>query len=131
MLFSILALALLGVASSAQAQQKLSTAWAPSPIELAQIPQYCWGYLKTPYENKPEFMMQGCGGGVHHYCVAKVYLLRAQKPTLEAWIRKDSVKQAKTEIDYAMQRLTPTCPVKDDFEAVAIRQRILEKQLVR
>jgi hypothetical protein len=98
-------------------------------LETAQIPHYCWGHLNTPYKDKPEFLMLQCGNGVHHYCVARVYLLRAEKPTYEKWIRRDSVTQAKIELDYAMSRLTDQCPVRNDFFAAVAKQEALARTL--
>lgn len=108
-----------------------ASGWKPTAVEVAKLPQYCWGQFNPELSNHPDFptTTRLCGPGMNHFCPGLVLLNRAQSAVLERAARRDALTHAKMEIDYTLKRTPDSCPLRADVDAAVQRVRILEKVL--
>jgi hypothetical protein len=107
---------------------RAGSAWNPTPLELVRLPQYCWGQFNEQFRGQPGMVIEGCGGGMNHFCVGLVYLNRAMSAADKS-ARKDGVVNARREIDYTMARMPPECPIAADVNAARARLEVMEKTI--
>ncbi len=92
-----------------------------TPVEIAQLPQFCWGRYKVPNAVGPEFNMPGqreCGVGTNHYCDGLVLLLRA-KGHVNKQGRRDLLGAADTNVRYTEHSIAgyTNCSIRDHVAA--------------
>ena len=99
---------LLSVAES-HAVQDLANGWTPSPLEIAQTPDYCQKQFRSPSD--PSVVTKNSPGcdGVHHYCAGLVLLVRVRNTAIPKQERRRILGRAKQEIDYVGTRNNTSC----------------------
>jgi len=111
-LASAVSSAQLSVGASAQAQMHVTQ------IEIAQLPQFCWGRYGVPDAVGPEFNIPpGCGYAMNHYCDGLVLLIRAQHAANKSG-RLSLLGQADQNIRYTEGSIEghPQCPIREHVE---------------
>jgi hypothetical protein len=104
----------------------------PSPLELSQLPRYCWGqYGDAALRSQPGYTIVGCGPGVNHFCAALVATVRAS----EAWRPTDERRMlanySALEVRYTARAIStfPSCPIANDVKAAEMRANFLVNML--
>jgi len=107
----------LGVGASAQGQMHVTQ------IEIAQLPQFCWGRYGVPNATGPEFNIPpGCGIAMNHYCDGLILLIRAEHAVRKGE-RLSLLGQAEQNIRYTESSIEghPECPIRDHIAASRAR----------
>jgi hypothetical protein len=91
-----------------------------TPIEIAQLPRFCWGRYKVPNAVGPEFNMPSareCGVATNHYCDGLILLIRAQHATNKSG-RLSLLGQADQNIRYTEGGIKdyPQCPIREHVD---------------
>jgi hypothetical protein len=108
------------ILGSASAQTRISA------LEIGQLPQYCWASYDSKLEGVSGYSITNCGAGMNHFCSGLTYMLRANKPGLHRNTKIDQLVQARREITYTVQRVSPTCPILADVQMADQRLRVME-----
>jgi hypothetical protein len=98
----------------------------PSALEMTQLPQYCWGQFDKKFAGLPGYTISNCGGGMNHFCMGLVYMLRANKPGTPRSQKIGPITQARVELQYTIDRMAPNCPISADVQAAELRLRVME-----
>jgi hypothetical protein len=115
--------------SAAAQRVDLGNGWAPSALEISQLPDYCQAQFISKMDWKVfGHMSPGCNG-IHHFCAAQVLLLRVPNHSIPKGERRRILGQAKNEVNYLSSRLTPNCKRADEVRAVESRIRMHEMLL--
>ena len=90
----------------------------PTPVEIVQLPRFCWAPFRVPGAKGEEFDIRGCSNA-NHYCYALMYILRAKQPGLNKRVRGDLLVRAENDIRYTEGGLnaTPYCSIRDHVAA--------------
>jgi hypothetical protein len=109
-----IAFANLSVDASAQEQMHVT------PIEIAQLPHFCWGRYKVPNAVGPEFNMpppRECGVAMNHYCDGLIFVIRSQHATRKSE-RLSLLGRADQNIRYTESSIAdhPQCPIREHVE---------------
>ena len=91
-----------------------------TPVEIAQLPHFCWGRYKVPNAVGPEFNMpptRECGVAMNHYCDGLIFLIRAQHASRKSE-RLSQLGQADASIRYTERGFAgyPQCPIREHVE---------------
>jgi hypothetical protein len=112
------------------AQEDLS-GFKATPLEIAQLPRYCWGTF-DPKWTKPgmaEFNLPGgCGERFNHFCPGVLSLQRAKGSLADAKRRSYWLGVAQGHIRYTVDGLANvnTCPMKPTVAAMAEQIRVMK-----
>jgi hypothetical protein len=100
----------------------LPAAWGQTsmhvtPIEIAQLPRFCWAQLEVPNAQGDDFRIRDCGPAANHFCSGLIYMLRA-KGHVNKGARLSLLGGADTDIRYTEKAIAdfPKCSIR---EAVA------------
>jgi hypothetical protein len=112
------------VASEARSQM-----WGlnPTAVEIAQLPQFCYGQMNVPNATGPQYSFpRQCGPGMNHYCPGLVHLIRAKKGANKGQAVQ-SLRKAETMTGYTQDWLKnfPECPLRDHVDATKVEVRNL------
>src|SRR5262249_3084716 len=84
------------------------------PVEVAQLPTFCWAQLHIPNAEGDEFRIRDCGPSANHYCSGLLYLVRAKhaKRKIDAL---DGIRHADTNVAYTEDGIKnyPKCSIRD------------------
>lgn len=108
-------------ASHAQVRD-LGNGWSPSPLEIAQLPDYCQVWFR---EQK---VPAGCDG-VHHLCAGKVLITRLSNVSIPKVERQRILRQASGEVNYMFIRKNDQCTYMDLARATQIQLKTWEMML--
>jgi hypothetical protein len=126
---TLLGVLFLTVAHIACAQTRIPPKYSASPMEVAQLPKYCWAqYVDGAYFGHPIYSIPAvCGAYTNHFCPALVYLNQGSKISRSKAQRQEDLRHAAQEIAYTLQYIKPNCPIYPDVEAARIRTETLRK----
>lgn len=113
------------------AQQQSYRRRIDTPIEIAQLPKYCYDqYVDQSLWKNPEYSITAaCGVGMNHFCPGLINLSRAQKASIPKGNRRDQLRDGKTNVQYTLDRMSPNCRYRDDVNTAMMRAKVLEKIL--
>ena len=102
-----------------------------SALEQVQLPPYCYYlHVDTKYAAYPEYNIpRNCGVFMNHYCEGLIHLIRAQKATTPANVRKGEAGAAVSIIGKTLKSMTKECSIRADAEAALARARIVQAGL--
>lgn len=109
------------------AQQRLPSPWTPGPLELAKLPAYCIAQFHP--DRKPagaRSPVEMCGVYMNHLCPGLVQINRAANTAYDRSTRKQSLEQARVEINYTLARVKPDCSIAQDVYAAEGRLKALQ-----
>jgi hypothetical protein len=104
------AAALIAVAPAAYGQTSMNV----TPIEIAQLPRFCWAQLQVPNAQGDEFRIFDCGPAANHYCSALIYMIRA-KGHVNKQTRLGLLGHADVDVRYTEKAIAdyPKCPIRE------------------
>jgi hypothetical protein len=100
-----------------------------TPIEVAQLPQFCWKQMDSPFATGPAFTIPAeCGVGMNHYCPGLLQFIRAKKE-LDTRKRLGLLGDAEQSIRYTLRAMQehPKCPIRRHVEATQAEMSGLRK----
>lgn len=108
------AFALLAAAPFARAQTSMHV----TPIEIAELPRFCWAQLEVPNATGDDFRIIDCGPAANHYCSGLIYILRA-KTHVKKGTRLALLGQADADIRYTERAIAdyPKCNIREHVAA--------------
>jgi hypothetical protein len=85
-----------------------------TPVEIAQLPRFCWGQLDVPDAKGGEFAIVSCGPAANHYCSALIYMIRA-KGHVQKQSRLDLLGHADVDVKYTEKAIAsyPDCSIRE------------------
>lgn len=122
----VTAMALFG---DAEAQPKIPPKYHAAPLEIAQLPKYCWAqYVDGAYFGHPIYSIPAiCGPYTNHYCPALVSLTRSTQLSRSKSQRNEDIWHAAKEVRYTLNYIKPDCPIYPDVKAAQMRAEAMEK----
>jgi len=86
----------------------------PTPIEIAQLPRFCWAQLQVPDAKGDEFRIIDCGPAANHYCSGLIYMIRA-KGHVNKGTRTGLLGLADADIHYTEKAIAdyPKCSIRE------------------
>jgi hypothetical protein len=86
-----------------------------TPIEIAQLPRFCWAQLQVPDVQGDEFGIKDCGPAANHYCSGLIYKLRA-RGNVNKSARLSFLGIADANIRYTERAIAdhPKCSIRED-----------------
>jgi len=86
-----------------------------TPVEIAQLPRFCWAQLQVPNATGDEFRIIDCGPAANHYCSGLIYMLRA-KGHVNKQTRSDLLGHADVDVRYTEKAIAdyPKCSIRQD-----------------
>jgi len=126
---ALVAVALGGLADTALAQPKVPPGYKAAPIEVAQLPPYCYAqYVDGAYFGHPVYSIPAaCGPYTNHFCPALVSLIRGSNASRARSLRREDLRHAAMEVRYTLRYMKPDCPIYNDVQAAKIRAESLQK----
>ena len=102
-----------------------------SALEQVQLPRYCYYlHVDKKYAGHPEYdIPRSCGLFMNHYCEGLIHLIRAQKATAPANLRKGEARAAESLVGKTLKSMTKECPLRADAEAALARAKIIQAGL--
>ena len=119
-----------GAHAQGSAQDDLS-GFKATPLEIAQLPRYCWASF-DPKWTKPgmsEFNLPGgCGERFNHFCPGVLSLQRAKAALADARRRSYWLGVAQDHFRYTVNGLAnvTTCPMKPTVTSMVEEIRVLK-----
>lgn len=115
----------------ALAQPRIPPKYSAAPLEVAQLPKYCWAqYVDGAYAGHPVYSIpSSCGAYTNHFCPALVSLTRAQQMSRNESQRREDIRHAAMEIRYTLRYMQPSCPIYPEVKAAQMQAEFLEKLL--
>jgi len=85
-----------------------------TPVEIAQLPRFCWGQLDVPGAKGGEFAIIDCGPAANHYCSALIYMIRA-KGHVTKQERLGLLGHADVDVKYTEKAIAdyPKCTIRE------------------
>ena len=85
-----------------------------TPVEIAQLPRFCWGQLDVPNARGGEFAIVDCGPAANHFCSGLIYMIRA-KGHVTKQTRLDLLGHADTDVRYTEKAIAdyPNCSIRE------------------
>ena len=107
-------LLLAATAHTAWSQQPGDRAGQATAVEVMQLPQFCWWEFDARYARTRQ-LIQNCGVGMNHYCVAEVSLIRSKGRSKAEYLRKGALQHALRETEYTLQWMeqSPACSIRN------------------
>jgi len=89
-----------------------------TPIEIAQLPRFCWSQQQVPDATSDEFRIRDCGPGANHYCSALILMIRA-KGHINKSARLDLLGLADGNVRYTEKAIAdyPKCSIREHVAA--------------
>lgn len=101
-----------------------------SPVEIAQLPKYCYAqYVDENLSGNPAYSIQGCGGSMNHFCPGLVKLIRARTHQLPMNERRGNANMAVDDFKYTLREMTPTCVIRADVLSALEQAKHLQGML--
>lgn len=98
----------------------------PSPLELTQLPKYCWAqYSDTPLPAQQGFNITGCGPRMNHFCPALLAINRASEMSRSYEQRRSLANYAAREVQYTLSGIPGSCPILQDVRMAEMRVNFL------
>lgn len=118
---------LLACAAGHAQQPKIQPKYKASPLQVAQLPQFCWNQYVDGSLAGPQYSItrESCGGEMNHFCPALVFLMQAQSPSLPKSERQGAMGQAVKEINYTLRGMKPGCHITAEVYAARDRAKML------
>lgn len=119
-----------GVQAQRPAQEDLS-GFKATPLEIAQLPRYCWASFdpKWTQPGMAEFNLPGgCGERFNHFCPGVLSLQRAKAALADAKRRSYWLNVAQDHFRYTVDGLAhvTTCRMKPTVTSMAEEIRVLK-----
>ena len=107
-------ISLMPVAPDASGQTSMHV----TPVEIAQLPRFCWAQLEVPNAQGGEFHIVDCGPAANHYCSGLIYMIRA-KGHVNKQGRLDLLGHADTDVRYTEKAIAdyPKCSIREHVAA--------------
>ena len=85
-----------------------------TPVEIAQLPRFCWGQLDVPDAKGGQFAIIDCGPAANHYCSALIYMIRA-KGHVSKQERLGLLGHADVDVKYTEKAIAdyPKCTIRE------------------
>jgi len=85
-----------------------------TPVEIAQLPRFCWAQLQVPNAQGDDFRIIDCGPAANHYCSALIYMIRA-KGHVTKQERLGLLGHADVDIKYTENAIAdyPKCSIRE------------------
>ena len=127
---ALLAALVLSVTSASFAQPKIPPKYKAEPLEIAQLPKYCWAqYVDGAYFGHPIYSIPAsCGDYTNHFCSGLVVKMRASNLSKPKSQRREDLRMAKENFEYTLKYITPICPIYGD--ALAAKTQIEHMQRI-
>jgi hypothetical protein len=108
--------ALIALVPFARGQQNVT------PVEIAQLPRFCWAQLQVPDAAGDDFRIRDCGPAANHFCSALIYMIRA-KANPKKQFKLDLLGRADTDVRYTEKAIAdyPNCSIRDDVAGTRIQ----------
>ncbi len=123
--YAFSAIILGAISASAVAQPKVPPKYKASPLEVSQLPRYCWAqYVDGAYFGHPQYSIPNvCGAYVNHFCPGLVGLMQASNATRSMPERREILRIASENIQYTLRYkgIQPPCPIYADVKAAEAR----------
>jgi hypothetical protein len=89
-----------------------------TPVEIAQLPRFCWGQLEVPDAKGGEFAIVDCGPAANHFCSGLIYMIRA-KGHVNKSTRFDLLGHADVDVRYTEKAIVdyPKCSIRENVIA--------------
>jgi hypothetical protein len=89
-----------------------------TPVEIAQLPRFCWAQLEVPNAQGGEFHIVDCGPAANHFCSGLIYIIRA-KSQMNKSARLDLLGHADTDVRYTEKAIAdyPRCSIREHVVA--------------
>lgn len=113
------------LAQTAHSKEDLTNGWAPTPLEIQELPNFCQAQFVESLKGEPTPRTY-CGIYMNHYCPAVVLVNRASRYSGTKTIKKSIVARARSELEYTKKYLTPSCSLIPHINATESRLRMLE-----
>jgi hypothetical protein len=103
--------ALIALAPDARGQSSMHV----TPVEIAQLPRFCWAQLQVPDATGDDFRIRDCGPAANHFCSALIYMVRA-RGNVKKQARLDLLGRADIDVRYTENAIAdyPKCSIRDD-----------------
>jgi hypothetical protein len=87
-------------------------------IEIALLPQFCWGQFEIPNAQGTEFWIHDCGPAANHYCPGLIYLIRGKRPAAKER-PLPSIQHADVDVAYTERAIAdyPKCSIRGHVDA--------------
>jgi hypothetical protein len=85
-----------------------------TPVEIAQLPRFCWAQLEVPNAKGDDFRIISCGPAANHYCSGLIYMIRA-KGHVTKQTRLDLLGHADSDVKYTEKAIAdyPQCSIRE------------------
>lgn len=124
-----LAAAVLSAALQAQAQPKIPPKYQAAPMQIVQLPKYCYQQYVDGSLSGYEFSIpnESCGYAMNHFCPALIFMMDAQRYSLPKNERVGAVQHAVNEINYTIREMKPGCFITNDVMAAKEKAAMLSR----
>jgi hypothetical protein len=88
-------------------------------VEIALLPQFCWGQFEVPNpQETTDFWAQDCGPAVNHYCPGLIYLIRGKRPAAKER-PLPHIQHADVDVAYTERAIKdyPKCSIREHVDA--------------
>lgn len=88
-------------------------------IELALLPQFCWGQFEVPNaQGSDEFWIHDCGPAANHYCPGLIYFIRGKRPAAKER-PLPLIQHADVDVAYTERAIAeyPKCSIREHVDA--------------
>jgi hypothetical protein len=88
----------------------------PTAQEIVRLPKFCWGKYNTSLTD-PQYVIDGCGVGMNHYCPALVSYNRSFGSVTPV-AKKQYLERALVDVEYTLDYMRrnvkefPNCPIR-------------------
>jgi hypothetical protein len=115
--------------NQATAQPRIPPKYQASPLEITQLPKYCWAqYVDGAYSGHPIYSIPAvCGPYTNHFCPALVSLVQSTQLSRNKQQRNEAISHAAREVRYTLRYIKPDCPIYPDVTAAQMRAEAMEK----
>jgi hypothetical protein len=108
---------LVALMPAASAQSSMNV----TPVEIAQLPRFCWGQLQVPNVEGAEFSILDCGPAANHYCTGLIYMIRA-RGHVNKQTRLDLLGHADVDVRYTEKAIAdyPKCSIRESVAGTRV-----------
>jgi hypothetical protein len=109
--------ALIALVQVASAQSSTNV----TPVEIAQLPTFCWRQFGVPNLDGDEFSILDCGPAANHFCPALIYMIRARGHVTKQ-SRLDLLGHADADVRYTEKAIAdyPKCSIREKVAATRV-----------
>jgi hypothetical protein len=108
---------LVALMPAASAQSSMNV----TPVEIAQLPRFCWAQLEVPNATGDDFRIQDCGPAANHYCSGLIYMIRA-RGHVNKQTRLDLLGHADVDVRYTEKAIAdyPKCSIRESVAGTRV-----------